>query len=372
MVGWKSITILFLLLAVNVLFPKQAESYGAPQVGADAAVIIEGSTGDVLYAKNLNKVRPPASTTKIMTAGLALRTEGLNRLVKISLKAGSVDESTMYLEPGQVLTVEELVYGALLRSGNDACVALAEDLAGDESSFAQRMTLQAHLLGAFDTNFCNSNGLPAQEHLTTAQDLALITRWALANQDFARIVSTKEKVIPSRDSGWNRYLKNTNKLLWEYPWADGVKTGTTRAAGSCLVASASKVGRQLIVVLLDSPNRFKESKDLLEYGFSQFELVSILKSGEQFIEVPVENGQCNQVSVIAKDELNIVIPQGGKEKLVKLLKLNYLPQPPLEKGQILGSLTLVYEGKPIKTIELVAGERVLAANWLTRLTRKAR
>lgn len=370
MACWKIFTGLLIILASNGLYFEPVESYSAPFVGADAAVMIEGTTGEILYAKNLNKIRPPASTTKIMTAGLVLSKNNLLRSVQVSPKAGGVGESSMYLEAGQVLTVEDLVYGALLRSGNDACVALAEDLTGDERSFAQRMTLQAHLLGAFDTNFCNSNGLPHQEHLTTAQDLALITRWALANHDFARIVRTQEKVIPFSERGWKRYLKNTNKLLWEYPWADGVKTGTTKAAGCCLVASASKEGRQLIVVLLNSPSRFKEAKELLEYGFSQFELITGLKQGEQFIELPVEKGQSDKVSVIVKEDLSIVIPDKEKEKLAKVLKLNYFPLPPLAKGQVLGSLSLVYEGKPIKTIDLLAGETVLSANWLTRFKRR--
>lgn len=370
MAGWKKISIIFFLFAFNGLFLEPVESYSAPFVGADAAVMIEGATGEILYAKNPNKLRPPASTTKIMTAGLVLSTERLKGLVKVSQKAGSVGESSMYLEAGQVLSVEDLIYGALLPSGNDACVALAEALSGDEKSFAQRMTLQAHLLGAFNTNFCNSNGLPDQAHLTTALDLALITRWALTNRNFAKIVSTKEKVIPFPDRGWNRYLKNTNKLLWEYPWADGVKTGTTNAAGCCLVASATKEGRQLIVVLLNSPSRFQEAKELLEFGFSKFELVSLFKQGEQFIQLPVEKGQSDLVPVIIKEDMITVMPQGGRKKLEKILKLNYFPALPLEKGRVLGSLTLLYEGKPIKTTDLLAGATVLPANWHTRLNRK--
>ncbi len=186
---------------------------------------------------------------------LAIEQGDLRGIVTVSSRAAATEESSIHLVAGEQLTLEELLYGALLKSGNDACVAIGEHIGGTEAVFLHMMNTKALLLGARDSSFANTNGLPHKEHHSTALDLALITREALTNEDFNRIIKTKEKVISYHGRPRGRYLKNTNKLLWQYPWADGVKTGTTNAAGKCLVASATKDGRRLITVVLRSPDR---------------------------------------------------------------------------------------------------------------------
>ncbi|MCL6558998.1 MAG: D-alanyl-D-alanine carboxypeptidase, partial [Firmicutes bacterium] len=220
-----------------------------PVVTAGAAVLVDARTGQVLYGKNEGQKRPPASTTKIMTALLALEGGDLKQTVTVSPRAASVGEASLDLKAGEKLTLEELIYGALLHSGNDACVAIAEHIAGTEKNFVLLMNQKAKMIGAKDTTFKNTNGLPAPGHLTTAKDLAVLTRYALSNSTFQKIVRTREKTIGEQEK---RYLHNTNRLLWSYDWINGVKTGTTNEAGCCLVASAAREGRQLISVVLHS------------------------------------------------------------------------------------------------------------------------
>ncbi|MGB9826330.1 MAG: D-alanyl-D-alanine carboxypeptidase family protein, partial [Desulfofundulus sp.] len=208
-----------------------------PRVTADAAVLMDATTGQVLYAKNAHQPRPPASTTKILTALLAIEGGKLDQVVTVSPGAAAVGESSMHLFPGQHLTLEQLLYGALLRSGNDACVAIAEHIAGSEANFVLLMNQKARQLGARDSHFCNPHGLPARGHLSSAYDLALLTRYALKNPTFKSLVSTRYHGFSTPP--WGEYhLHNTNRLLWSYQGADGVKTGTTSEAGMCLVASA--------------------------------------------------------------------------------------------------------------------------------------
>ena len=189
---------------------------------------MEGRTGQVLWSMNPHLPLAPASTTKIMTALLVLETTAMNSAVTVSPRASEADGSSIWLEAGERRTVGELVYGALLNSGNDACDTLAEAVAGNEAGFAKLMTARARNLGALNTRFMNADGLPASGHLSTAYDLAIIARAALDNPTFASIVRTKVKNIPWPGKDWDRRLINHNKLLWRYEGADGVKTGYTR------------------------------------------------------------------------------------------------------------------------------------------------
>lgn len=322
-----------------------------PAIGAGGAVLLEGATGDILYGKNPYVPRPPASTTKILTVGLAVERGNLDRLIKVSYIAGHTGESSIHLDPGEIISVRELVYGAMIKSGNDACVALAEDLGGDESGFAVRMTLKTRFMGGTNSNFCNSNGLPAKGHVTSPYELAQITRWALTNRDFAGVVRSREKIIPWRGKSWSRYLKNTNKLLWNYSLADGVKTGTTNEAGECLVASATKDGRQLVAVLLNSPARFQEAQALLEYGFSNYQFVSILNKGQDEGTVIVRDGQKKSLTLIAREDLKAVIPAGVEYK--KVINCKTFVKAPVPKGTVLGSAAIIVNNRIIKRVALV-------------------
>ena len=238
-----------------------------PAVTAEAAVIMDMDTGEVLYGKNEHERRPPASLTKVMTGYLAVKQPNLNKMVTVSEMAANTGESSLNLKTGDKLTFQNLLYGALMKSANDACVALAEQMAGSEAAFVHSMNLQACLLGCSNTNFCNSNGLPAENHYSSAYDLAVMTRAAMQNETFCNIVQQQEYRVYWSD-GRQLLVHNTNRLLKEYPGAIGVKTGTTNEAGQCLIAVAEKAGKRIIVVVLKSKNRFYDAVALLDYGLS--------------------------------------------------------------------------------------------------------
>lgn len=354
---------LFLLAAVIVslsiypstAWPAEINMPGAPAVTADAAVLMDARTGQILYGKNAGQRRAPASTTKIMTALLALEGGHLGQVVTVSPNAASVGEASLDLRAGEKLTLEELIYGALLRSGNDACVAIAEHIAGTEQNFVLLMNQKAKMIGAEDTSFKNTNGLPAAGHYTTARDLAVITRYALSNHTFQKIVSTRGKMI-SGDG--DRYLNNTNRLLWSYAWADGVKTGTTSEAGNCLVASATKDGRQLISVVLHSDNRWSDSIKLLDYGFEAFDYVRVLEQGVGFETVAVKDGTGKEVRAVASAELGAVIPKNRQEYLEKIVEINRDLTAPVKKGQQVGRVTVLVKGEVIGSADLVSDRDV--------------
>lgn len=328
---------------------------GAPSVMAEAAVLLDARTGQILFDKNARQRRPPASTTKIMTALLALEGGGLRQVVTVSPTAASVGEASLDLRAGEKLTLEELIYGALLRSGNDACVAIAEHIGGTESNFVLLMNQKAKMLGAEDTSFKNTNGLPAAGHYTTARDLAVLTRYALSNRSFQEIVSTRGKSIGGQEE---RYLNNTNRLLWSYAWADGVKTGTTNEAGGCLVASATRDGRQLISVVLHSDNRWRDSIQLLEYGFKDFRYVRVLGDGETFETITVKEGLGKEISAVASTELGAVIPLDKPGHLEKKVFIERDLTAPVLKGQPVGRVTVTVKGVVTGSIDLVSDRSI--------------
>ena len=260
-------TLLCLCLLLCVAMPAPANGAVLPAITAEAAVVMDLDTGQVLYGKGEHERRPPASLTKVMTGYLAGKQFQAQQWITVSETAASTGESSLNLKTGDVLTFDALLHGALMKSANDACVALAEYMAGTEKNFVQNMNLQACLLGCKDTNFCNSNGLPAEGHYSSAYDLALMTRAAMQNETFAAIVQTQQDMVHWQD-GRQLLVRNTNRLLREYPGAIGVKTGTTNEAGQCLIAVAEKAGKRVIVVVLKSKNRFYDAVALLDYGLS--------------------------------------------------------------------------------------------------------
>lgn len=274
------VLLVFLLLMLQfsaAAIAAPAEIEVVPAVTAEAAVVMNLDTGEVLYGKKEHERRPPASLTKVMTGYLLVKQMDLQKPVTVSEQAARTGESSLNLKTGDVLTVENLLHGALMKSANDACVALAEDMAGSEEQFAQWMNLQACLLGCSNTWFVNASGLPAEQHYSSAYDLAVMTRAAMQEDAFADIVQTQQYRVTWMD---NRKLlvRNTNRLLREYPGAIGVKTGTTSEAGQCLIAVAEKEGKRIVVVVLKSRNRFYDAVQLLDYGLSAGPKSGILNS----------------------------------------------------------------------------------------------
>jgi len=338
-------------------------------VSADAAVLMDVATGDVLFGKQANKCRPPASTTKIMTAILGLELGRSDEVVTVSQKAAAVGEATLDLDPAEKINLYELITGALVRSGNDACVAIAEHIAGSEEQFVQLMNRKALALGAQNTHFENTNGLPQQGHYSTAYDLALIARHGLQIPQFVSIIRQKETKIHFLEPDVFMDLRNTNKLLWNYPYADGVKTGTTTAAGKCLVASATKNGRQLLVVVLDAPDRFGDAKKLLEWGFEKTETVRLIKAGQAIAEFPSSK---ESVQVFSKDPVDISISKVERKKIQTRVVWEKTVNLPVRAGERLGHLE-VWLGKrkftsvPLLSENEVTGDRSIRHRFPFRI-----
>lgn len=343
--------------------------------GAKAAVLMDVDTGEILYQHNGQVKLPPASTTKIMTAILGIELGDKSELVKVSDRAAAVDESSMYLATGNEFYLEELLYGAMLKSGNDSCVAIGEQVAGTEQDFVHMMNIKAQLLGATNSSFQNTNGLPNNEHLVTAQDLASIASYALQNPNFAQIVKTKNKTVGTLERGGKRYLINTNKLLWQYPNATGVKTGTTRAAGQCLVASAQIDGQSLVAVVLNCPDRFGTTQQLMEYGFRNFVNKRVAESGAYVQTLAVQNSERTSVPLIFEDDLVVTVSKKDVDRLVIKTQLPERVLAPLSRGQRLGVCQVTLNGRVIKETNLIAGEncvkKPVTREWLDSLSKYA-
>lgn len=323
---------------------------------AKAAVLIEATTGRVLYAQNAHEALPMASTTKIMTALIALEEGKLQDIVTAGPNAFGVPGTSIYLQQGEQLPLEDMLYGLMLASGNDAAVAIAEHIGGTVSDFCQRMTERAAELGCENTVFSTPHGLPSSNHHTTAYDLALITRAALQNETFRQIVSTQRASIPWANHDYDRVLTNKNRLLSSYPGAIGVKTGYTKAAGRCLAFAAERDGMTLIGAVLNCPDWFNEAEALLNRGFDSWQMITLFSAGETVRQIPVENGERETVSAVAGADASVPVRLNSWPDLVLELP-DSLPAGVL-KGQQIGTATLLDGGEALLTIPLYAGEAV--------------
>jgi D-alanyl-D-alanine carboxypeptidase (penicillin-binding protein 5/6) len=342
-----------------------------PAISAHSALLMDVTNGQVLYCRNHLQPRPMASTTKVMTAIVALGGADLHGTVTVSSRAASVGESSMHIKAGEKLTLEQLLYGALIRSGNDACVAIAEHVAGSEKAFVLLMNVKAVLLGARNTKFQNTNGLPATDHYSTAIDLALIARYALHDPTFNRIVKTRSKIIEGSD-GMVHYLQNTNQLLWRYPGADGVKTGTTVAAGKCLIASASKADRRLLAVILNGHDRFKDAGRLLDYGFEQFKPVTLTYAGEIYSSVRVVDGERDAVPVKIDDTVMLNMRADGTDRIEKKVQMQRTLKAPVLEGQPVGKMYILINGNEAGSADIVAACGVNKLSGIHKLNHELR
>lgn len=251
---------------------------------AKSMIMIEQSSKRVLFSKNENEKLPMASTTKIITAIYVIEhVDDLDKVVEIPKEAVGISGTSIGLKTGEHLTIRELLYGLMLRSGNDSAVALAIAVSGSEEKFVEDVNVFLETIGAFDTKISNPHGLPSDEHFTTASDLAIITAYAMNNPVFREIVSTKEKKISNElESKFSRNLKNKNKILSSFAGADGVKTGFTLKAGRCFVGSATRDGMQLICVLLNCVPMFEDCEKLLEMGFEKYSMFPLIEKGKTY------------------------------------------------------------------------------------------
>lgn len=339
----------------------------AVESSAKAAVLIERNTGMVLLCHNENQALPMASTTKVMTALMALERGNMEDVVTVGRNAYGVPGTSIYLSMGEQITLRDLLYGLMLASGNDAAVAIAEHIGGTVDDFCRMMTERAAELGCEQTVFINPNGLPVNGHYTTAYDLALIAREAMSHELFREIVSTRRASIPWEGRSYNRILNNKNRLLSEYEGATGIKTGYTKAAGRCLVFGAKRDGLEVIGVVLNCGDWFNEAKRLMDIGFERYEQFTALSSGETVRVLPVTDGTQETVYICAGGELSAPVPRGE----IPVLEYD-MPDTIAAGAQLgdeVGEARILLDGCTLASVPLVLSESLSVRDYGFELER---
>lgn len=350
--------ILLLIIILNIY---AVNSYA---ISAKSAVLIDAASGRVLYEHNAYEKLPMASTTKIMTGLLACESGKLGNSVKASPFASGTEGSSLWLKIGEKLTLEELTYGLMLKSGNDAAVAIAEYLGGSVDAFALLMNKKAREIGAVNTSFKNPHGLDAEGHYTTAYDLALIAREAMKNEKFARIVSTKNYTIPMEGEKWDRALKNHNKMLWRYEGCNGVKTGYTKKCGRCLVSSAKKGKEEFICVTLNAPDDWSDHEYLLDYGFENYTTQKVVKKSEKACSFTYDKKNKRKVKLVYAEDYNIAVT--ADDVITTEIEYNKLAAP-AEKGTVAGFINIYCNGEKVKKVELLTAKSLKELSVMEKL-----
>ena len=351
------------LLAAVLLYPS-----GAYAISAKKAIVMDATTGRCLYEKDADSRSLIASTTKIMTALIVCEQCNVLDRMQIPKEAVGVEGSSIYLKEGEVLTLQELLYGMMLHSGNDAATALAIYCGGTVEGFAELMNDKARLLGMKGSHFVNPHGLDAPEHYSTARDLAVLAAYAMKNPVFAQTVSTKTVTVGSRS------LRNHNKLLWQVEGADGVKTGYTKAAGRLLVSSAERQGRRLVAVTIDDGNDWADHAAMLNDGFRNYQLCQIVAQGQCLGSVEIMSGVESRVNVLAAQDFSYALAENEKPHII--LQPPGFAYAPVQAGQeagfayicigdtAVGKIPVVYE----KNVDLQEKTKVpFWKKWIERI-----
>ena len=340
-----------------------------PAIAAKAYILVDVLSGETLAAQNADELREPASLTKLMTAYLtfgALRDKQImpSQMVTVSERAWRAEGSRMFIEPKKAVSVDELLRGEIVQSGNDAAVALAETVAGSEPAFVERMNREAARLGMKNTHFVNATGLSTPQQASTAADLALIA---------AAIIHDFPEYYPLYSIKEYRYNKitqsNRNRLLWTDPYVDGMKTGFTDAAGYCLVASAKRGPRRLLSVVLGAPSdaaRASESQKLLNYGFQFYDTVQLYQNGQAVNSVKVWKGAEHEVQAGFVADKYVTLPKGQAQKLKLTMETTEPLVAPVTRGQPIGLVKVSLDGKPVVEFPLVALSDVAPASFFGR------
>ena len=346
------------LLVIILLIPISASA-----ISAKSAILIDSGSGRVLYEHNSYEKLPMASTTKIMTGLLACESGKLSKNVKVSAFASVTEGSSLWLKIGEKQTLENLTYGLMLKSGNDAAVAIAEYLGGSIDAFALLMNKRAREIGAVNTDFKNPHGLDSDGHYTTAYDLALIAREAMKNEKFSEIVSTKTYSIPMQGEKWDRALKNHNRLLWNYDGCNGIKTGFTKKCGRCLVSSAERNGRELICVTLNAPDDWKDHTYLLNYGFENFDTEVVAKKGEYACNYVYDEENNRSVNLNFGNDYIVSVAENDVLKTEITYEKIILPA---EKGIKAGSMIVYCNGEKIGEVDLITDKKLSKLSFLQK------
>ena len=329
-------TMAVLLAFVLIIAYNEDVARAEENVSARSAILIEATTGRVLYEQNAFEQLPMASTTKIMTAIVALENCDMDEMVVVGQNASGVEGSSIWLSVGETMSLSDMLFGLMLASGNDAAVAIAEHVGGTVEEFVQMMNDKANDIGAYNTCFANPNGLPVDGHYTTAYDLALISAYAMQNDYFCEIVKTEYKTIPWDGHEWDRVVKNKNKILWNYDGGNGIKTGYTKEAGRCLCAAANREGMQLVSVVLNAPDMFNDSMNLLDRGFKQYANRLILEGGQFISDIVVEQGTEESFPVYTQKDIYYPLTSEEYERIEKRIYVEDILTAPVAQGQEVG------------------------------------
>lgn len=331
-------------------------------LNAKSAILMEEATGNILYESNPDERLPIASVTKVMTMLLIMEAVdsgkiSLDDMVTVSENAMSYGGSTMFLETGEQLTVNDMLKGIAVASANDGCVAMAEHLAGSESAFVDMMNEKAKELGMENTHFMNTNGLDEDDHYSSARDVAIMSRELMKHETIFNYTSIWMDTL----RGGKFQLANTNKLIRFYDGANGLKTGSTSKALCCLSAAAKRNDMQLIAVVLGAPTsaeRFASAKSLLDYGFANYAVNTQITAGDEVQKIAVEKGVDKEVGVVAGDSCSTLVKKGQEDNITKEIKIVETITAPIEAGQKIGTMTISRDGEVISDIDLNASSAV--------------
>lgn len=361
----------FMILVCALDIRTEAVGSSPPSVSAEGAVLIDLESRAVLFEHNMNERLGMASTTKIMTALVAAENSDLSALVQIPNEAIGVEGSSIYLTHGEALTMEELLFALLLQSANDAATAIAIAVGGSVEAFADMMNARAEKMGLKNTHFTNPHGLYDKEHYTTAYDLAIISVHALENETIAKIFSTYKETLPITSECQKRVLVNHNKLLKLYRGAIGVKTGFTKKTGRCLVSAAERDGLTLVAVTLNAPDDWRDHMSMLDFGFDNFESVTVAEAGAFSYSLPAAGGERESVTLTNATELKMTLPKARDDVKFRVDTLHRFEFAPIYKGTELGRVYCSYDDKFFSESALISAKDLQKAqsdrSWLSKI-----
>ncbi len=357
------ILLIGILLNSSMAYGEDLNLYG------ESYILLDSNTGRVLYEKNAHKKMPMASTTKIMTALIALENGNLDDKITIGNGSVGIEGSSIYLREGEVISLRDMLYGLMLRSGNDSAVAIASYIGKSTEEFVKLMNQKAMSIGAINTNFTNPHGLHHELHYSTAYDMAIITKEAFEYDEFADIVGSKSYVA-NRES--NNYYYNKNKTLWEYEGGDGVKTGYTMKSGRCLVSSANRSGMRLIAISLNARDWFNDNYKLLDYGYESYRSTLIYDENQFIKKINVINGDKEYVNLVAEKAYYYPVKENERDKIKINLEIPEVIKAPIDKGTRIGYICTYFNGQLVDKSNLVAKNYIKETNMIERILYKLR
>ena len=367
--------IMVIMSLSTTAFADDKKVQGPINISSKTAILMDVGSGQILFEKNPHEKLPPASVTKVMTMLLIVEALDSGKIklddeVQISERASEMGGSQIFLEPGETQKVDDLLKGIAVASANDACVAMAEYVGGSEEEFVAMMNNKAKQLGMNDTNFSNTNGLPIENHYTSAHDIAIMSRELLKHDKITKYLTTWMDQIVVGKKKTTIGLANTNKMIKHYQGATGVKTGFTQEAKYCLSASAKRGETHLVAVTLGAPTtqeRFKDSSSLLSYGFANYESVKLCSKSDKI--ATLNKADDNKVNLVAKDDLTALIKKGESKDFTKKIDVSKNIDLPVKKGTKLGTISIYKGDKQVGKIDLINEKDINKASYFKMFER---